>query len=426
MFKTTKKDKAVVFATNDSYCFALANVIMNIEEHDPHLIDEYVVFTHEVSESNKKALQKIVNNISFIDFSKDYFFKRAYKVPENAPFIEHWSHLPMAHFEIFDLLKKFNKILYLDADMFIYKSIANLFNSKPLAWRASAADFHGFAQDYITMPENMTMPNGGLIFVNDQLPNYESLTQECYNILNEGYGKIRPDRGHDEIVLGILNYKFSLNVELLPMVYNCPIGGKQTNKAVILHFMGPYKIWKNPILLNMFPQFKNNYNFFVKNGGTPYSGELLLGNEIFDSNFGVLQSYHMVKYILDWDSLLGDLYLNLPNEIIQSVILTKPYIRYYIKNLKKQNIYYEISFIEGKLSKHISFNISDPEALTNTNLRKQIKDLSWLISFDFVDTPEKITLKKAIRNKDVSSCFLLFVNLTFATLTNIILSNSEK
>ena len=289
----------------------------------------------------------------------------------------------------------------------------------------SAADFHGFAQNYISMPEDMTMPNGGLIFVNDQLPNYESLTQECYNILNDGYGKIRPDRGHDEIVLGILNYKFSLNVELLPMIYNCPIGGKQTNKAVILHFMGPNKIWKNPILFNMFPQFKNNYNFFVKNGGTPYSGELLLGNEIFDSNFGFLQSYHMIKYTLDWDSMLGDLYLNLPNGVIQSNVMTKPFIKYYIKKLCTKEIYYEISCVEGKaLSKFISFNITSPKLINTPDIKKQIKDLSWLISFDFIDTPEKISIQKAIRNKDVSSCFLLFLNLTLDYLINIISHDS--
>lgn len=409
----SKKDKAVVFATNDSYCFALANVIMNIEKHDPNLVDEYVIFTSNVSQDNKDALLKIVSNIVFIDFSEDYFFSRAVNVPKNAPFIEHWSHLPMAHFEIFDLLDKYKKILYLDADMFINSSIAKLFDSKPLAWRASAADFHGFAKNYITMPEDMTMPNGGLIFINDNLENYKSLTQECYNILNDGYGKIRPDRGHDEIILGILNYKFSLNVEKLPMVYNCPLGGKQTNKAVILHFMGPNKIWKNPILWNMFPDFKNNYKTFLKKGGHPYEGELLLANDIFDSNFGLLQSYKMVKHTIMWDNLLGDLYLNLPEGVVQSNVLTKSYIRYYLKSINNKSVYYELSCVEGKLAKYISFCISNTSLVENNNIRLKFKELCNFLSFEYVENDGIISCRSGIvKNSEVVKTFLLFIELT--------------
>lgn len=420
-----KKDKAVVFATNDSYCFALANVIMNIEKNDPNLISEYVVYTSGVSQNNKDALSKIVNNIVFIEFSEENFYKRAHKVPKNAPFIEHWSHLPMAHFEIFDLLDKYKKILYLDADLYINQSIAHLFESKPLAWRASAADFHGFAKNYISMPEEMTMPNGGLIFVNDDLPNYNTLTQECYNILNDGYGKIRPDRGHDEIVLGILNYKFSLNVELLPMIYNCPLGGKQTNKAVVLHFMGPNKIWKNPILWNMFPEFKSNYAIFVKNGGIPFKGDLLLGNGIFDSNFGLLQSYQMVRYTLLWDELLGDTYMHLPEGIVQSKVLTKPYLRYYLKQLNNKSVFYEVSCVEGKKEKFLSFCIDDALYSKNSSIRVELKRLCSLLSFEYLSEDKRLSCRTVVKNSEVAKSLLLFMELTKDTFIKLFSNTVE-
>ncbi|WP_405367048.1 glycosyltransferase [Ruminobacter sp.] len=416
----SKKDKAVVFATNDSYCFALANVIMNIEKHDPNLVDEYVIYTSNVSQDNKDALLKIVNNIVFIEFSEDYFFSRAVNVPKDAPFIEHWSHLPMAHFEIFDLLDKYKKILYLDADLFINSSIAKLFDSKSLAWRAAAADFHGFAKNYITMPEDMTMPNGGLIFVNDSLENYKSLTQECYNILNDGYGKIRPDRGHDEIILGILNYKFSLNVEKLPMIYNCPLGGKQTNKAVILHFMGPNKIWKNPILWNMFPDFKANYAEFTSNGGHPFNGDLLLANGIFDSNFGLLQSYQMVKYTLMWTDLLGDMFMELPEDVVQSPILTKSYVRYYLKSLKNPSVNYEISCDDVSNSKKISFNVYDVNIISNVDIRKRIRQICLLTGFEYKVSHSLVSCSKSVKNSDVKKSFLLFIELTKNTFISLL------
>ncbi len=419
--KKTKKDKAVVFAISDSYSFAVANMILNIETNDPGLISEYVIFSPDISDVNKNALLKLVPNIVFKDYKENYFFERAPKVPRDAPFIVHWSYISMAHFEIFDLLDEYKHILYLDADMFVYKSIANLFNSKPLAWRASAADFYGFVKGYIEMPTGMTMPNAGLVYVNDKLPNYKTLTNACYDILCDGYGKMRTDRAHDEMVLGILNYKYSLDVQLLPMVYNCPFGGRQTNKAIILHFMGPLKIWKNPIYLNFFPAFKQNYDSFIKAGGRPYEGDLCLGNGYFSEDFGLLESFFTVKYILMWKDLLGNLFLMLPEGVVQSDILSKPYVRFYLKQFD-MSLFYEISVNEGKNSKYISFNVSNSAILLSEKVKSEIKHLGGFLGFEYTENNGLVSIRKLVKDQILINEFLLFITITKPHISNLLLN----
>lgn len=421
-----KKSKlALMFVLNDSFAFAAANVIRTFEFWHPNVEVEYVIFCENLVEENKLALTLMTKRkIVFKEFSQEYLQCRCPKLPMDAPCIKKWSILHLAKFEIFDLLNTYESVLFLDADTHFVGSIDNVLKKKVgIAWRASAADFHGFVSNFEKVPLEYTMPNGGFIYVDDSLSGYENLTETCYKLENESYGITRSDKGQDEIIFGLINYKYKLNVHLLPMAYNCPLGGKQTNKALLLHFMGNIaKIWKNNLLINFFPDFKKNYNDFIKFGGLPYSGEINTSNGNFSKNYGLLQAYNVVRYITIWSNLLGNetLHKGLPENIYSTYIYSRKFIPFYFKNLTKK-IHYELIYVEGKDNiKTMAFHIEDETTIKCQTKIESIKKIFSIYSFDFSQESTKVSFEKNVKNDIVIDLFLQFMKATSLVFEKIL------
>lgn len=406
-----KKENAVAFIINDSYAFAVANLICCIERYDPDFVNQYVVFYSSLSEQNKAALKELVKHIEFIPYSEEYFVLKAPNFPLTAPCIKKWTHLQMAKFELFELLSRYKKVLYLDADMHILGSIRELFENSPMAWRPSSADFRGFVGKFMSIPDGYTMPNGGLIFLTDQISGWQGLTEQCYQLFQDGYkGGIRPDRGQDEIILGILNYKNSLGCRVLPMIYNCPLGGKQTNKAKILHFMGPYKVWKNPILLNMFPELIKNVKRFISVGGKGYDGEVFLGGGFFSKDFGLLASFQTIRNILIWKETLKNVHLELPANIIHSDKLSLNYFQCYLRGFTTK-IHYELISDGKQTPVHtvIGFHIEDPSLIKMANMQKYLSKKAEQLNYTYFFNEKTIGIQSRVKNSELYNKFLKFV-----------------
>ncbi len=414
-----KKNNAVVLAINDGYAFAAANVIQCLERHDPGLIDEYVILHADLSAKNMDALKKLALCVTFTDYGSEVFREKCPSFPLDAPSIQHWSHLMFAKFEIFALTRRFHNCLFMDADLHPMCSIREIFDNGPLAWRPAAPSLSRRAKDYMSIPEEARMPNAGLVLVSDALKDCEQYTAVCYELLARSYGKISTRLGQDEVVLGMLNYQHGLNAKCLHMAWNCPLGGKQTNRAKILHFMGQFKIWKNPLLWQMFPDFQRHVGRFVELGGIFDRGEALLGQGFFSKNFTLFDSFMTVKNILVWRELLGDFYLHLPDDIVMSVELSKPYVQFYIKGLPKE-IHYELLQIRDSPSwKIVGFHIEHHPVLQNQALPDVFKKYAAKIkNVKYHTSLKKLSLEFEVKDVDVCAKFLNFLTDTIKDFTS--------
>ncbi|MBR4604770.1 MAG: hypothetical protein IKO41_00885 [Lachnospiraceae bacterium] len=423
---SSKSNLAIILSINDNYAFAASNVIQRIEFYDHGLVDKYIIFHDHLSQNNIIALKALTKKIDFRIYDISSFLKKCPNFSKDTPSIARWTHLIFAKFEIFKLTENFKNCIFFDADLHPLTSIKQILTYRPFAWRPAAPSLTERTKNYENIPQHFTMPNAGLIYVSDSIKDCSKYTNICYTILNDSFGKISTSQGQDEIVFGVLNYKYNLNANHLPMIWNCPLGGKQTDKAKILHFMGRLKIWKNPILLQMFPEFKNNLQRHIDLGGTFNKNDVSLGDGFFSKNFTLLDSYNTIKNILLWKELLGDFYLKLNSNCVMSQETSKQYIQFYIKGFNKE-IHYEIIQIKDKpYHKIIGFHIEDQKIIKDKISSLNImKNISNKLGFIFKVTNKKLIIERTVKDTNLLESFSRFIENTIFIFANILRNRSN-
>jgi len=115
--------------------------------------------------------------------------------------------------------------------------------------------------------------NSGVIVFKDNLPEYNKLTEWCYDKTLE-YAKhlYLPDQA----ILNLMLQEFNLKADEFGIYYNfCILANtiKETNKdsknAKILHSACPEKFWN----FWNFKEWNKNYKKWIKMGGTLYAGK---------------------------------------------------------------------------------------------------------------------------------------------------------
>ena len=111
-------DKAIVFSINNDYCFALANVLMSLEDNSEYIYNtsDFFVYHDGISYENQQLLKKLCKNIYFINFTQDS------KLPleiYNHPHMNRWGKFIYQKLNCFELLFKYEHVLWLDADILV-------------------------------------------------------------------------------------------------------------------------------------------------------------------------------------------------------------------------------------------------------------------------------------------------------------------
>lgn len=256
-----KKKAAIVFGITDNYVFALANVLLGMKKHCVPFWDDIIVYHTGVSRESIDNINKILK-CEFIEYQTN---KIVSKVNGNS--LKSYSLLCMARFECFDLLKEYEYVIWHDVDILIQKDFSALIEcGKESGFALTCDPTYCMEQNFfkvINEYEMMTpLYNSGIMVINDRLPDYERLTQYCYDKFNQ-YGEII--RYFDQAVLNMLIQDFDIEVGYIDLDTYCCHPSKNSSKtAVIVHAYGSEKFWNTPDLQVRYPEWKTNNDKWLK------------------------------------------------------------------------------------------------------------------------------------------------------------------
>ena len=304
--------KAIMCSCNDAYSFCAANLLLSIKDNSRKVFDEcdFIICNHGICEKNQKALLKIKDNIIF------------HPVTNNFPEILYskatdWGIFALELLRPLEMLTKgYNRILFMDTDMYVNKPLDYLFEAefdiafRPVnMWHASEL----FARyNLLKNPtDNPPAPNGGLIVFNDSINKFNISLQaleeravelkdldanlKSFSILGSTPLSI------GEIIISYLTYYYNLNTLILPDEWNCWITHKHIASCIVQHFYSqPFKIdskpWTNPAVFRAFPKWAENYYKFIELGGCNFP-IIQDDNSFFNAHYTLFVLNSFQKYI---------------------------------------------------------------------------------------------------------------------------------
>ncbi|MBQ3835324.1 MAG: hypothetical protein II816_07420 [Elusimicrobia bacterium] len=307
------KKTAIVFAINDLYSFCLYVSIRSLIKNSPLLLDEsdIIIYTYDISTKNKDTL-KTLDNVKIIEYTFPLPIKQ-------TKLIKAFSLASFARYECFNLLNKYEKVIYLDSDILVQKELLSIFNlikNTGIGLIKEKTNVEMFSQRIGNYDLNKTMFNSGFIVLSNKLKEFidlEKIVDFCYKATTK-YSQylLLPDQA-------IINYAiqhFNINPTKLEMIYNMPasLSSRILKKSVIIHSTGHRKFWN----YYYFDEFYKYYTQWIKKGGTPIDY--------------IRKDSKTYKYILKKLSLKKFIFFHLCPDMISKPIKA---IRFFIKFLFK-------------------------------------------------------------------------------------------
>lgn len=333
--------KAIITAISDNYTFTLANLLMSLKDNSPGFLDEVCleIYSNDISMQNINLLKKLHSNINIRDLDascscyppiKEYLLKT----------MDRWGGYIFSKIFAFELIHKYEQMIWFDSDMFVNANINNLWELRDFgfSWRPVIAwDPKKALSEFISTTNNtpISCPHGGLVVYDSNVLRNVDLSRPkiceiCRKALNIKGG------GPEERLLGLLAYENRIKVNTLDISYNCPVLSARIKDAKIIHFFGNKglsKPWQDNKILYSFPEWAVNYKKFLKMKGdhnalaelTWFDHEkLLIQNIACPALLGIIHTFDAIK----------DPSLNF--------LIVEPYncVRFFINGVSK-NIYYE-------------------------------------------------------------------------------------
>lgn len=276
-----KKSRAILLTINEKFVFAAGTLIQNINYISPGLVDNYIIYHDGLSESSRNALINLDSRVclksySIDDWAQDIGIESIHKErSEHAvklkKAVERFSLSPLVRWKVFEELKEYKKILYLDVDVLIRQDISPLFNHEGFLWRQTAHKLgQRFTKDFLDsdiikdVDPSASVPNGGMIMVSDQSP-YEEMLSFSKKIFRKYIFNMT--HAFDEIIFSWLASKYNVPLKLVNgRVYNATPGNVTLDTALI-HTLGPYKIWNDFELNCFFYDWNVHYRKWISSGG---------------------------------------------------------------------------------------------------------------------------------------------------------------
>lgn len=255
----------VLCSANDAYAFQCYNMLASMKANSPQLFTEsdILLLTDDMSPTNKKALLSLGGPLAFGDIEHDF----------PAPLLDHkhittyhWGIFILQKFLAFRLLENYDRILWLDSDIFIYNELADLWQfEQHMAFVRNTNSYHKKLQQSLGVERDIPVPNAGLILFHRALrglPCEQALEKAARLCSTFTFGAI------DEMCLACIVDLLHLSVALLPRDYN-----HHTQMAIdfatlkILHFHLE-KPWLTPSLYQALPEWGRYHRNFLTAGGT--------------------------------------------------------------------------------------------------------------------------------------------------------------
>lgn len=270
--KEKKNDNCIFFAISNDYSFAVANVIMSLYKNSRNVIEncDVIIFHDGLSDENRNLLSLLHARIIFVLIS----FPGVYCDILNHKTTLKWGAYVICTLYGFDLIKYYDKVLHLDADVFVNGDIKGIFDTEAaISWRRIiAADPQKVFKDINKRNDYVSIGNGGVVFFSNVLAKYDIGSNDiiyAFDVI-----KNLKDCGIDEKILAYLAYYKGLQIKELDISYNAPVRmcSPQNYKDMkIIHFL-PHrgvitKPWQNLVSYLYFTEWAKNYNQWIALGG---------------------------------------------------------------------------------------------------------------------------------------------------------------
>ena len=391
----SKKENCIVFGITSNLAFAVANIIIAIEEFSPNLIDKYIIlFDSEdpISNDERNVLTKISENIEFEELYLDN------KINLSSDLLNRYSKLNFSKFEILRFLEQYKKVLWLDADILIQGDISEIFDYGPLGWRKAVQSF----KEYMPVEEwegkkiinSYSVPNGGVILVTEEIGDYYNIYNECIDIFNK-LTELSETIPYDELTFALLNFKYDLGANELPAKFNSGTGWKNSQDAIIVHSIGTMKFWNDALRYILFPQWRRFNKKYIELGGesvvTKLKDEKVLGRNA-QSLLRAFMNYDF------WNKILENAWFS--EDIIQSHCFFKKYFQLFLKDVKR-DIHYELIKLDDNVIK-VALHIEKDSLLwlhSKTHYLKTLHQLAKFIDFKIEDKDKVFAVSKVVKKK---------------------------
>ncbi len=270
---------AIVVGINEQWVFAAATLLMSIRDGNLRDIEPDVIVIHDgLAEVDQNRLREIYP-CSFLEFN--------HPVPDNIR-TSRGTHMKFSRLLCFDLLERYAKVIWLDADMLVLKPLDDLFGygSTGIAMvshkqtldqiYADTCKAWNSGEEHGKYSFDVEVFNTGLMVFSDQLANPGQLKDWCLEKMvawSAANTSIQP-------VMTLMFQEFNINVEELPRIYNCPLN-ERSDETVILHAWGNEKFWNR----HYNAQWNKYYRQWRQLGGS----SALVNNRLH------IYAYHLIR-----------------------------------------------------------------------------------------------------------------------------------
>lgn len=272
MIQCPKNKKAIFFAISEDYCFAVANVIMSLYSSSREMIKDcdIIIFHDGISDDNMNLLKELHADTKFIPISFPEIFDNILSHKQTL----RWGIYVICKMYIFDLVKYYDKVLHLDADMFIKGNIEDIFRVKEMvAWRKVIAWEPNkiFAAVKNNDERSISAGNGGVLCFSGAVRKYNITASDIKNAFE--IIKNLKNGGIDELILAWLVYEKDMSVKELEVGFNAPASRYTPNneEIKIIHFLSTNgvltKPWKSLAAYLYFDEWVANYQRWITMGG---------------------------------------------------------------------------------------------------------------------------------------------------------------
>ncbi|TKZ32537.1 glycosyltransferase [Brachyspira catarrhinii] len=263
------KKFALLLCSTENQMFAVGNVLIGFKKYFSLDEKDYdiIVLVDTINDKNRSALEKIHKNIIIKKFENPFSKSFLNSVPGS-----NWSFMAFARFEAFELIKDYEKLLYVDTDTLIKKDLSSIlsFNEKSIYM---AYDILNNQLDYFVnnggsnfvekykddkYDLNRKIFNSGIMILTNKLHNGSKIKKWCYEYCEKIVGT-------DLFVINLAIQEFNLDIGVLDNIYNYTGDYNHLDNVYIIHALG--KFWES----SPYYEWDENNKKWIEFGGEEYN-----------------------------------------------------------------------------------------------------------------------------------------------------------
>ncbi len=245
-------DVVIAFAVDDNYALFLPVTIRSIEEHsNPDRLYQIFILGNNLSQQNKSLLQQSETKnikIHLLDIADSVLTEKI----QNLPTLGHINTATYYRFLIPEILKKYKKALYLEADQILLDDVAFLFDidlkdkslgviPQPLYAGNTSQNWKDYCRTTLNMKNPSLYFNAGVLLMNLDKLRQNHFQQKAFQLAHQ-----RHFRYLDQ---DILNFMFSNDCHYISEEWNAEIfillGQPHLLPPKLLHYTNNDKPWRH-------------------------------------------------------------------------------------------------------------------------------------------------------------------------------------